>query len=50
MTREELISFCKFYQETTEVETFDDLCEVSRDGVTVLQRLESLTEEDIWIY
>ena len=45
-----VISFCKFYQETTEVETFDELCKVSRDGVTVLQMHESLTEEDIWIY
>ena len=46
----EVISFCEFYQETTEVETVDELIKVERDGVTVLHMLESITEEDIWIY
>lgn len=46
----DVISFCEFYQETTEVETVDELIKVERDGVTVLQMLESITEEDIWIY
>lgn len=46
----EVISFCEFYKETTEVETFDKLLEISRDGVTVLQMWESLTEGDVWIY
>ena len=46
----DVISFCEFYQETTEVETVDELIKVERDGVTVLHMLESITEEDIWIY
>lgn len=46
----EVISFCEFYKETTEVITFDELIEVSRDGVTLLQMWESLTEENVWIY
>lgn len=46
----EMISFCEFYQETTEVDTFEDLLEVSRDGVSVLQMWESLSEDDVWIY
>ena len=46
----EVISFCEFYQETTEVETVNELIKVERDGVTVLHMLESITEEDIWIY
>lgn len=46
----EVISFCEFYKETTEIETFEELLEVSREGVTVLQMWESLTEEDVWIY
>lgn len=46
----EMISFCEFYQETTEVSTFEDLLEVSRDGATVLQMWESLSEDDVWIY
>ena len=47
---EEVISFCEFYKETTEVKTFNELIEGTRDGVTVLQMWESLTEEDVWIY
>lgn len=46
----EVISFCEFYQETTEVETAEELINVTRDSVSVLQMLESITEEDIWIY
>lgn len=46
----DVISFCEFYQETTEVETVDELLKVERDGVTVLHMLESITEEDTWIY
>ena len=46
----EVISFCEFYKETTEVETFEQLLNVTRDGITVLQMWESLTEEDVWIY
>ena len=47
---EEMISFCEFYKESTEVKTFEELIEVTRDGVTVLQMWESLIEEDVWIY
>ena len=47
---EEVISFCEFYKETTEVKTFEELIEVSRDGVTVLQMWESITDEEAWIY
>jgi hypothetical protein len=46
----EVISFCEFYQETTEVETVDELIKVERNGNTVLQMLGSITEKDIWIY
>ena len=31
------ISFCEFYKEPTNVTTIEDLLEVSRDGVTVLE-------------
>jgi len=46
----EVISFCEFYQETTEVETAEELMNVTRGGVSVLKMIESITEEDIWIY
>lgn len=48
--QEDYISFCEFYKEPTNVKSFEELLEVSRDGVTVLQMWESLTDEDIWIY
>ena len=46
----EFISFCEFYKEPTDVFTFDELVKVTREGTTVLQMWESLTEEDVWIY
>ncbi len=46
----EVISFCQFYQETTEVTSVDELIKVEREGVTVLEMLESLPEDKIWIY
>ena len=45
----EVISFCQFYQETTEVENVEELLNVTRGGITVLEMLESLSEGDIWI-
>ena len=45
-----VISFCEFNQETTEVEKAEDIFMVSREGITVPQMLESLTEQDIWIF
>ncbi len=46
----EVISFCEFYKETTEVQTYEELLNVSRDGVTVAEMWESLKEDDVWIY
>lgn len=46
----EYISFCEFYKETTEVATFDELCQVERNGVSVIKMWESITEEDIWVF
>ena len=45
-----VISFCEFYKETTEVENAEDIFLVSRNGISVPEMLESLTEDDIWIY
>lgn len=47
---EHVISFCEFYKESTEVKHAEEICTVARNGVTVLQMLESLSEDDIWIY
>ena len=46
----EVISFCVFYKETTEVDTFEKLCEVKRYGKTVIEMVNSITEKDMWIY
>lgn len=45
-----IISFCEFYKETTEVETFDELCDVEREGVKVIDMITSITMNEIWIY
>ena len=47
---QEVISFCEFYKETTEVQTYEELLKVSRDGVTVADMWKSLKEDDIWLY
>lgn len=47
---EDYISFCEFYKEPTDVSSVDELCNVVRDGVTVLEMLESITDKDISIY
>ena len=44
------ISFCEFYKEPTDVSSVDELCNVVRDGVTVLEMFESITEKDVTIY
>lgn len=44
------ISFCEFYKETTDISSVDELCKVEREGVTVLEMLESLTDKDISVY
>ena len=44
------ISFCEFYKETTDVSSVDELCNVKRDDVTVLEMLESITDKDISVY
>ena len=46
----ECISFCEFYKETTEVETAEELCSVVRDGVRVVDMIESIPEDDIDVY
>ncbi len=44
------ISFCEFYKEVTDVETFDELCEVKRYGVKVIDMITSISDDDIDIY
>lgn len=48
--QDDFISFCEFYKEPTNVKSFDELLQVSRESVTVLQMWSALTEEDVWIY
>ena len=46
----EVISFCEFNQETTEVETITELISVNRNGFSVLEMITSIEEKDIWIF
>lgn len=48
--QDDFISFCEFYKEPTNVKTVDELLEVSREGVSVLQMWESIETDDVWIY
>ena len=45
-----VISFCEFYKEITDVDTFDELCKVERYGIKVIDMLESVPDDDIDIY
>lgn len=45
----EIISFCEFYQYTSDVETVDELLLQSRDGYTVKEMWSSIGEESVWI-
>lgn len=48
--RTNYISFCEFYKELTDVNNVDDLCKVERYGVSVIEMLESIVDEDILIF
>ncbi|MBR2533354.1 MAG: hypothetical protein IKE50_01050 [Erysipelotrichaceae bacterium] len=47
---EYVISFCEFYKETTEVKDFNSLLKVSRNGTTVKEMIESVSDKDIEIF
>ena len=46
----EVISFCEFYKESTEVETVDELLKLKRYGVSVEEMFLSITADNIWIF
>ena len=43
---ERWISFCEFHQEPIHVKTFDELINIKYNGVTVMEMLESLGDEE----
>ena len=45
-----VISFCEFYKETSEVDNFNDLLLVSRDGTSVKKMIEDIDDKDIEIF
>ncbi len=48
--RENYISFCEFYKETSDVSNVDELLNVTRDGKTVQEMIESLSDDDYSVY
>ncbi len=48
--KNEYISFCEFYKETTDVKKVEELCEIKRYGTKVIDMLTSITDKDISIY
>ena len=47
---DDFISFCEFYKEPSDVKTVEELMRVTRDNVSVIDMLESLSDDNIWIY
>ena len=45
-----VISFCEFDKESTEIETIEELMEIKRNNISIVEMLQSLTEDNIWIY
>ena len=45
-----VFSFCEFNKETTEAENPEDVLEIERDGATVISMIQSISDNDIWIY
>ena len=46
----EVISFCEYYKETTEVSTVEELLNIKRYGVSVEEMLTSISDDNIWIF
>lgn len=47
---EEVISFCEFYQETTEVKNADELLKIHRNGYTVKEMIAKLSDNDFFVF
>ena len=48
--RDDYISFCEFYKTPKDVKNFEKLCDIKVNGVSLLQIIESLPEDNISIY
>ncbi len=46
----DVISFCEFYQESTEITNANELLSVKRYGKTVEEMLSDISEDSIWIF
>ena len=46
----EVISFCEFYKESTEVKAVDELLKLKRYGTSVEEMILSISTEKIWIF
>ena len=44
------ISFCEFYKDSTEVSTFEELCNVKRYNTTVQEMILSIDDNNISIF
>ena len=46
----EVLSFCEYNKETTEVTTPEELLNIKKYGVSVEEMLASIQEDNIWIF
>jgi hypothetical protein len=47
---EEVISFCEFYKDSTEVKSVEELLEIRRSDHSVKEMMNQISENDIWIF
>ena len=48
--KENYISFCEFYKETTEVNSVSELCSIERYNTKVIDMLNSIADKDISVF
>lgn len=46
----EVISFCEFYKDSVEVETVNELLEIIYNKKKVSDMIETLKEDDVWVF
>lgn len=46
----EVISFCQFYKDSIEVETVNELLEIIYNKKKVSDMIETLKEDDVWVF
>lgn len=49
-SRKKYISFCEFYKEPVDVDSVDNLLKIKLNNICLKEMIESLNDNEIWIY